>query len=65
MLGYDVDDPEGFWERPVILPARFRYLAMRAYEDDEISLAKLAELLREDYYDLRARMHEAVGVVRE
>jgi Zn-dependent peptidase ImmA (M78 family)/transcriptional regulator with XRE-family HTH domain len=65
MLGYDVDDPLGFWERPVVLPSRYRYLAMKAYEDDEISLAKLAELLREDYYELRAKVREAVGSVNE
>jgi Zn-dependent peptidase ImmA (M78 family)/DNA-binding XRE family transcriptional regulator len=64
VLGYDVSDPAGFWERRVILPPRFRYLAMRAYEDEEISLAKLAELLREDYHDLHARMRDAVGRVR-
>ena len=65
MLGYNVADPDGFWERPVILPPRFRYLAMKAYEDDEISLAKLAELLREDYYELRAKVQETVGANSE
>jgi Zn-dependent peptidase ImmA (M78 family) len=65
MLGYNVADPHGFWERPVILPPRFRYLAIRAYEDDEISLAKLAELLREDYYELRAKVQATVGAARE
>jgi Zn-dependent peptidase ImmA (M78 family)/DNA-binding XRE family transcriptional regulator len=64
MLGYDVEDPEGFWERRVILPPRFRYLAMKAYEDEEISLAKLAGLLREDFYELRELMRQAVGTVR-
>lgn len=61
MLGYNVSDPEGFRERPVILPTRYRYLAMKAYEDDEISLAKLAELLREDYYELREKVEAAVA----
>jgi Zn-dependent peptidase ImmA (M78 family) len=61
MLGYNVEDPDGFWERPAILPTRYRYLAMKAYEDDEISLAKLAELLREPYHELRSKVDEAVG----
>jgi Zn-dependent peptidase ImmA (M78 family)/transcriptional regulator with XRE-family HTH domain len=65
LLGYNVDDPPGFWELPVVLSTRFRYLAMKAYEDDEISLAKLAELLREDYYELRAKVQETVGATRE
>jgi len=65
MLGYDVEDPEDFWKRPVILPTRFRYLAMKAFEDDAISLAKLAELLREDYHDLRQRVQDSVGVAVE
>jgi Zn-dependent peptidase ImmA (M78 family)/DNA-binding transcriptional regulator YiaG len=64
MLGYDVDDPDGFWEKPVVLPTRFRYLAMKAYEDEEISLAKLAELLREDVFVLREKLREGVGVAR-
>jgi Zn-dependent peptidase ImmA (M78 family) len=65
MLGYEVEDPPGFWERRVVLPTRFRHLAMKAYEDDEISLAKLAELLREHYHELRSKVHEAVGAVDE
>jgi Zn-dependent peptidase ImmA (M78 family)/DNA-binding XRE family transcriptional regulator len=63
MLGYEVEDAPGFWDRPVILPTRFRYLAMKAYEDGEISLAKLAELLREPYHELRSKVQEAVGAV--
>jgi Zn-dependent peptidase ImmA (M78 family) len=39
------------------LPARFRYLAIRAYLEEIISLAKLAELLREDYYVLREQLN--------
>lgn len=62
MLGYDVNDPDDFHEREVILPTRYRYLAMRAYEDDLISLAKLAELLREDYYELREQLESATAV---
>jgi Zn-dependent peptidase ImmA (M78 family) len=65
MLGYDVDDPSGFWEQPAILPTRYRYLAMRAYEDDLISLAKLAELLREDYYELQDQLQSVAGVESE
>jgi hypothetical protein len=65
MLGYDVEDPKGFSDRPVVLPTRFRYLAMKVYEGDEISLAKLAELLREPYHELRSRVQEAVGAVHE
>lgn len=65
MLGYNVEDPQGFWERPAILPTRYRYLAMKAYEDDEISLAKLAELLREPYHELRSRVEVAVGLLNE
>jgi len=61
MLGYTVDDPNGFWEAPVLLPARFRYLAVKAYEEDTISLAKLAELLREDYHELRQRVDDSMG----
>lgn len=51
-LGYDVDD----WSQDVVLPPRFRYLALKAYDEGQISLAKLAELLRENYYELRARL---------
>ena len=65
MLGYDVDDPEGFWEAPAVLPTRFRYLALKAYERDEISLDKLAELLREDVHEVRAKMRAGVGVAHE
>ena len=61
MLGYDVNDPDDFHERDVILPTRYRYLAMRAYEDDLISLAKLAELLREDFYELREQLESATA----
>ena len=61
MLGYSVENPDGFWQAEVVLPSRFRYLAMKAYQDEYISLAKLAELLREDYYDLREKMNEGTG----
>jgi hypothetical protein len=62
MLGYEVEDPPGFWEAPVILPKRFRYLALKAYERGIISVSKLAELLRENVFELRAKLeavHEA------
>jgi Zn-dependent peptidase ImmA (M78 family) len=61
VLGCNVEDPDGFRERPAILPTRYRYLAMKAYEDEEISLAKLAELLREPYHDLRSKVEPVVG----
>ncbi len=54
-LGYEVEDED--WTEHAILPPRYRYLAMRAYEEDTISLSKLAELLREDFYELRDRLH--------
>ena len=53
-LGYEVEDE--IWKVPAILPPRFRYLAMKAYEEDIISLSKLAELLRENFYELRDRL---------
>ena len=53
-LGYEVEDED--WRAPVILPPRYRYLAMKAYEEGIISLSKLAELLRENFYDLRDRL---------
>lgn len=51
-LGYEVED----WGREVVLPPRYRYLALKAYDEGQISLAKLAELLRENYYELRKRL---------
>lgn len=50
-LGYPVE-----WSRNVVLPARFRYLAAKAYDEERISLAKLAELLEENYFVLRAKL---------
>ncbi len=61
MLGYDVEEEESFWRAPVVLPTRFRYLAMKAYEGEQISLAKLAELLREDYFELREKLPEGAA----
>ena len=58
-LGYEVEDPAGFWEAPVILPKRFRYLALKAYERGIVSVSKLAELLRENVFELRGKL-EAV-----
>ena len=51
-LGYEVED----WGREVVLPSRYRYLALKAYDEGRISLAKLADLLRENYYELRERL---------
>jgi len=57
--GYEVEDPPSFWEAPVILPKRFRYLALKAYEREIISASKLAELLREDLFELRSKLEAA------
>jgi Zn-dependent peptidase ImmA (M78 family) len=57
MLGYAVEDPAG--EAPVILPKRFRYLALKAYEREIISVSKLAELLRENVFELRGKLEAA------
>ena len=51
-LGYKVED----WSPGLVLPNRFRYLALKAFEESRISLAKLAELLRENYYELSERL---------
>ncbi|MBI2939255.1 MAG: ImmA/IrrE family metallo-endopeptidase [Chloroflexi bacterium] len=56
-LGYEVED--GYLEP--VLPARFRYLAIKAYEEARISLAKLAELLRVSYHGL----HEKLRPIRD
>ena len=54
VFGYHVEDD--YWKAPAILPPRYRYLAMKAYKEGIISLSKLAELLREDFYELRDRL---------
>ncbi len=54
-LGYEFEEPPEIWNRPG-LPKRFRYLAWKAYELEIISVSKLAELLREDMFELRARL---------
>ena len=59
MLGYTVDESPEFWEAPAILPNRFRYLAFKAYQRELISVSKLAELLREDVFELRSKLQEA------
>jgi Zn-dependent peptidase ImmA (M78 family) len=56
MLGYEIENSEAFWGAPVILPKRFRYLALKAYQRDIISVSKLAELLREDIFELRGKL---------
>lgn len=57
MVGYKIEDDQ--WQRPVVLPRRFRYLAFKAYEREIISVSKLAELLREDQHELRRRLEAA------
>lgn len=51
-LGYPVED----WGDQVVVPPRYRYLATKAHSESLISLAKLAQLLREDYHVLRERL---------
>ncbi len=53
-LGYDIEDED--WREQAILPPRYRYLAMKAYEQGIVSLAKLSELLRANFYELRDRL---------
>ena len=53
-FGYEVEDDD--WGMSPVLPPRYRYLAMKAYEEGIISLSKLAELLRENFYELRDRL---------
>ena len=53
-LGYEVEDED--WREQAILPPRYRYLAMKAYEQGTVSLAKLSELLRANFYELRDRL---------
>src|SRR5450756_1053600 len=60
-LGYDVED----WSQEVVLPPRYRYLALKAYDEGQISLAKLAELLRENYYELSERLAATDAEPRE
>ncbi|MGH2459584.1 MAG: helix-turn-helix domain-containing protein [Chloroflexota bacterium] len=56
-LGHPVED----WSLTPVLPARFRYLALKAFEESRISLAKLAELLRVNSYELRENLQSAGG----
>jgi Zn-dependent peptidase ImmA (M78 family) len=51
-LGYQVEG----WTSNLILPRRYRYLAIKAYADEQISLAKLAEYLREPLFKLREQL---------
>ena len=53
-LGFRVEDDS--WRAPAVLPPRYRYLAMKAYEQGTVSLAKLSELLRANFYELRDRL---------
>jgi hypothetical protein len=43
------------------LPRRYVSLAWKAYDLDIISVAKLAELLRENVFDLRARLEHTAA----
>ena len=58
MLGYKMDEQRTSWETPV-LPRRFRYLALTAFHREIVSVSKLAELLREDVFELRAKLRNA------
>lgn len=60
LLDYQVDDPPAFADAPAILPVRFRYLAFKAYRREIISLSKLAELLRENVFELRQKVEASL-----
>ncbi|HVC35735.1 MAG TPA: XRE family transcriptional regulator [Chloroflexota bacterium] len=60
-LGYELED----WSLKPTLPARFRYLALKAFEESRISLTKLAELLRVNSDELRRRLRSAGGTWAE
>jgi Zn-dependent peptidase ImmA (M78 family) len=48
VLGYVNDDT-----KPDVLPRQYKYLCYKAYNDGEISLEKLAELLGRNYHELK------------
>lgn len=58
MLGYEIDGVQASSEKPV-LPKRYRFLALTAHALEIISLSKLAELLREDVFELRKKLEVA------
>lgn len=62
-LGFHVDDD--VHKPPAILPARFRSLAWKAYRDEKISLSKLAELLRQDFYELQVKVESLEAAAAE
>lgn len=43
------------------LPPRYKYLAWKAFSDEEISLSRLAELLGENVFALKAELREREG----
>lgn len=54
---FDMEQPRH--EEPKLrLPPRYVYLAWKAYEDAEISLSRLAELLQESVFELREQLQE-------
>ncbi len=61
LLGYQPEDSEEPMTISKGLPRRYRYLAYKAYKLGIISFGKLAEFLRENYYDLKER-HEAAAI---
>lgn len=64
MLGYEMEESRISWDAPV-LPKRFRYLALKAYQREIISVSKLAELLREDVFELRSKLESAHQIPSE
>jgi Zn-dependent peptidase ImmA (M78 family)/transcriptional regulator with XRE-family HTH domain len=51
----DHEEPKA---KETILPPRYEYLAWTAFEQEEISLSRLAELLRENLFELRERVRQ-------
>ncbi|MBI2908717.1 MAG: ImmA/IrrE family metallo-endopeptidase [Chloroflexi bacterium] len=57
LLGYSAKQDEP----PEVLPRSYKYLAYEAYRAKLISLEKLAELLRKNYYELREELGEDIA----
>lgn len=55
------DEDEEAQVRQLKLPARYQYLAWKAFEQEEISLSRLAELLHENVFKLREDLGERQG----
>lgn len=64
MLGYRVDDEDTMWQAAVV-PRRYRYLALMAYNSEIISISKLAEFLRQSAIDLRDTLTAAEKAERD